>query len=289
MAESALMAALASLPEVPTFPAGDGYSLAYHRFPAVGRRRAVVACIHGIQSHAGWYTQSCQYLSQAGLEVFFLDRRGSGRNTADRGHCSSYMQLRDDVLRFIEFTKGQCPGVPVFLLAISWGAKLGVAAIKKWPDLVDGVALICPGWFAKVHPTLWEKTLISGSFVFWPRRPVRIPLSDPRLFTDNPKWQEYLRVDPLLLRRGSSRLLMTSVALTQVVADAPEGITIPSLLVLAGQDRIIDNEKAREFFARFASPDKTVIEYPEAHHTIEFEPDPVPFFADLARWFLRVA
>jgi hypothetical protein len=27
-----------------------------------------------------------------------------------------------------------------------------------------------------------------------------------------------------------------------------------------------------------------VIEYPEAHHTLEFEPDPTPVFADVARW-----
>lgn len=271
-----------------TFPAEDGYPLSFRRYPAVGTRRAVVACIHGIQSHSGWYVESCERMSQAGLEVFFLDRRGSGRNQQDRGHCRSFMQLREDMYRFIDHVKKECPGLPVLLVAISWGGKLALSALKKRPDLVDGLALICPGWYAKVHPTLWEKTVISGSFVFWPRRPVRIPLSDPKLFTDNPAWQAFLRNDPLLLRRGSSRLLMTSVALTKVIEDAPERITMPTLLMLAGQDRIIDNDRVRQFFDRFASPDKTVIEYPEAHHTLEFEPDPEPYFNDLIQWILRV-
>ncbi|MFO0945449.1 MAG: alpha/beta fold hydrolase [Planctomycetota bacterium] len=289
MAEKTMISERAAPESITTFPAGDGYPLGFRRYPAVGQRRAVVACIHGIQSHAGWYKQSCQRMSEAGLEVFFLDRRGSGINTIDRGHCSSYMQLRDDLFRFIDFVRGECPGAPVILNAISWGGKLAAAALKKRPDLVDGLALLCPGWFAKVKPTLWERIVISGSFVFWPRRPVRVPLSDPRLFTDNPVWQEFLRNDPLSLRKGSSRLLMTSVALTQVVSDAPEKIHVPSLLVLAGQDRIIDNEKVRAFFERFASPDKTVLEYPTAHHTLEFEPDPEPFFRDLIAWIIRVA
>lgn len=289
MAEKSLATIPPSTEPRTTFPAGDGYPLGYRRYPAVGTRHAVVACIHGIQSHAGWYERSCQRMSEAGLEVFFLDRRGSGTNWIDRGHCSSYMQLRDDLFRFIDFVREQCPGSPVVLEAISWGGKLAAAAIKKRPDLVDALALICPGWFAKVKPTLWERIVISASFVFWPRRPVRVPLSDPRLFTDNPVWQEFLREDPLCLRKGSSRLLMTSVALTQVVSDAPEKIHVPSLLVLAGQDRIIDNDKARAYFQRFASTDKAILEYPESHHTLEFEPDPEPFFADLIAWILRVS
>lgn len=271
-----------------TFLAEDGYPLSFRRFSPEGSPKAVVACIHGIQSHSGWYTESCQRMSDAGLEVFFLDRRGSGRNMQDRGHCRSFLQLREDVYRFIAHVKSVCPDMPVILQAISWGGKLALSALKKRPDLVDGLALICPGFYAKVHPTLWEKIVISGSFVFWPRRPVRIPLSDPKLFTDNPTWQSFLQNDPLLLRRGSSRLLMTSVALTKVVEDAPSKITMPTLLMLAGEDRIIDNDKVRDFFDRFAAKDKTVIEYPGAHHTLEFEPDPEPYYSDLIAWISRV-
>ena len=34
----------------------------------------------------------------------------------------------------------------------------------------------------------------------------------------------------------------------------------------------------------FATQDRQVIEYPGAHHTLEFEPDPRPVFADLTQW-----
>ncbi len=44
--------------------------------------------------------------------------------------------------------------------------------------------------------------------------------------------------------------------------------------MLGGNDRIVDNAKTRVFFDRLVSRDKTVIEYPEGHHTLEFEADP---------------
>ena len=55
------------------------------------------------------------------------------------------------------------------------------------------------------------------------------------------------------------------------------------LLLLAGRDRIIDNDQTRRFVERFAGP-KEIVEYPEAHHTLEFEPDPERHIRDLVRW-----
>ena len=65
---------------VETFTASDGYVWRYRRYPAAGAARAEVVFIHGIQSHGGWYEGSCTQLAQAGFNVSFLDRRGSGLN-----------------------------------------------------------------------------------------------------------------------------------------------------------------------------------------------------------------
>ena len=48
----------------------------------------------------------------------------------------------------------------------------------------------------------------------------------------------------------------------------------PALLMLAGQDRIVDNARTLAYFERLASTEREVIEYPEGHHTLEFDPDP---------------
>jgi alpha-beta hydrolase superfamily lysophospholipase len=58
----------------------------------------------------------------------------------------------------------------------------------------------------------------------------------------------------------------------------------PLRVFLAGRDRIIDNEKTTAFIRSLPWPTRELVEYPEASHTIEFEPDPRPFFDDLAAW-----
>ncbi len=56
------------------------------------------------------------------------------------------------------------------------------------------------------------------------------------------------------------------------------------MLMLAGKDRILDNARTKAYFEKFASENKRLIVYPDAHHTLEFEPDPEPFINDLIAW-----
>jgi acylglycerol lipase len=68
------------------------------------------------------------------------------------------------------------------------------------------------------------------------------------------------------------------------VRRAPRSVRQPTLLMLAGQDRIVDNERTLRYFERLATSDRTLIEYPEGHHTLEFEPDPTRYARDLISW-----
>jgi alpha-beta hydrolase superfamily lysophospholipase len=61
-------------------------------------------------------------------------------------------------------------------------------------------------------------------------------------------------------------------------------ISQPILLMLAGHDQIIDNAATRAFVQRFASTRRTIFEYSDARHTLEFEPDRQLFVNDLVEW-----
>src|SRR5262245_31019531 len=108
-------------PTLATFPMSDGYACHYRQYAPKGERRGLVVYLHGIQSHGGWYTASCEYLAAAGWEVLFLDRRGSGLNPHDRGDAPSYARLVDDLAEFVS-----CRAPRPFLVAVSWGGKLAV-------------------------------------------------------------------------------------------------------------------------------------------------------------------
>ncbi|MGL5097932.1 MAG: alpha/beta fold hydrolase, partial [Planctomycetia bacterium] len=224
-------------------------------------------------------------LAAAGYDVLFLERRGSGRNEKQRGHCWSFLRLLRDVEELLRRLKEENPGRPVGLAGISWGGKLAVGVTARNPQLVDAAAFLCPGWVAQVAPTFREKMEVAATCVFVPYKQIRLPLQDPNLFTDNPAWREYIEKDPASLRKVTSRLIYSSLILDLWLTFQTKRVTPPALLVLAGKDKIVANEACKKFFWKFASEDKTLIEYPAACHTLEFEQDPTFFFDDLRGWF----
>jgi alpha-beta hydrolase superfamily lysophospholipase len=269
-----------------TYTASDGYRWSYrHYLPPHGANpRAQVVCIHGVQSHAGWYERTCTRLAEAGFAVSFLDRRGSGRNEPDRGDAPGFRRLLDDLGEYLRELKTQNSKLKTLLVAISWGGKLAAALQRRHPGVVDGLALVCPGFCAKVRPPLRQRLAILGSRLFAPRRLFPIPLNDPALFTATPRWQQFIREDPLSLRQATARLLLESARLDGYLRFVTGSVRVPVLLLLAEHDRIIDNAATRRFVARFPTRDLEIIEYPGAHHTLEFEPDPDPYVRDLQRW-----
>jgi alpha-beta hydrolase superfamily lysophospholipase len=271
--------------QIATHTASDGYCWRYRRFPAQGEPKARVVALHGIQSHGGWYLGSCRDLAARGYEVFFLDRRGSGLNEAGRGDARSFRRLVADIAEFLRLQRQQ-PG-PLFLLAISWGGKLAVALQRIHPGLNDGLVLLCPGLYPRIGLPLRQRLAIFWASLTNPGKLFPIPLSDPELFTASPTWQQFLRDDSLALHRATARLLAASTRLDFYLRITPGHVRVPLLLLLAGRDRIIDNEPTRAFVARCASTDRQIIEYPDAHHTLEFEPDPRPIWNDVAGWLDR--
>lgn len=271
-------------PRVETQRASDGYPIHVTVWPAATEPRGRVVILHGVQSHAGWYHGLGRTLADAGYEVHFPDRRGSGSNRDDRGHTRSYRRLIDDIAERLRALRESRPAVPITLAGISWGGKTAVVTAADHPELVDRLALICPGLQPRVGVSLGERLAIAFAFFTNRRKTFAIPLSDPALFTANPEGQRFIANDPLSLRAGTSGLLAASTFLDRRVRKVPPRISQPVLLMLAGHDRIVDNPKTLAYFERLASPDKRVIEYPDAHHTLEFEPDPTQYARDLIAW-----
>ncbi|HYV34666.1 MAG TPA: alpha/beta hydrolase, partial [Gemmataceae bacterium] len=73
----------------------------FRRYEPPGEPRGIIVCLHGIQSHGGWYEYSSKKLCAAGFRVYYLDRRGSGLNEKARGDSPSFGRLLEDVADFL--------------------------------------------------------------------------------------------------------------------------------------------------------------------------------------------
>jgi len=264
----------------------DGYR-AFARWWAPPQPRGAVLYLHGIQSHGGWYEQSGQHLADAGLAVLMPDRRGSGRNLAGRGHADVHEQWLRDLEDAIAMLCERAGVDHVHVVGVSWGGKLAAAAAGSGIERIASLTLIAPGIFPRIDLPVGEKMKIAWSLVADRERTFPIPLDDARLFTANPERMAWVDADPHRLRAVTGPFLVASRRLDRRARDLPESAWGgPVLLLTAEHDRIIDNVRTRQWFARLRGPRRRLIEYAGTHHTLEFEPDPDPMRRDVREWIL---
>jgi acylglycerol lipase len=324
-------------PRIDYYRASDGRRLAARVWVAVGPPRGRVVFLHGITSHGGWYDRSCRHLAEAGIEVHFLDRRGSGLNLDHRpGDVDRYETWLDDVAIYLDAVarseergarserqeaggreqgagsgeigrQGACllaasltthvaspfplppsPFRPPVLCGISWGGKLAVAVARHRPHLVKALGLLCPGLYSPHEPSPLGRMLLAvPKPARLQQRRATIPLT-PAMFTNSRGRRDYIACDPLSLREVTLRFARADRRLTHFARESAAFLHMPLMLMLSGRDRIVDNSRTRAFFGRTPTAHKTLVEYPNAAHTLEFEPDPLPYFRDLADWIGRV-
>lgn len=295
-----------SLPQSRPVPAGrhiehrklllpGGYETdVYIHPPAAGSRpRLPVLYMHGIQSHPGWFTGSAVNLAERGHTVYQVTRRGSGRNMCHRGHVEATRSLLGDLeaaRRFVledasaNFVKKVEKVKKLHLMGVSWGGKLA-ALYATWPGVCESLAsltLIAPGIAPRVKGSLGMKLAVAWALLVNPRKYFDIPLNEVELFTDNPAMRQYLRDDEYRLHRATARFLYVDHRLNRMLSRCGRGsLKVPTTLLLASHDRIIDNAATRAVVEHLTDGRAAVMELAGCH-TLEFEGNPNPLFEALS-------
>ncbi|MFM7166461.1 MAG: alpha/beta hydrolase [Planctomycetaceae bacterium] len=272
-------------PDLRRFTASDGCVIHFRCWPAE-QCRGVVLAVHGIQSHSGWYQWSSQLLAASGFSVYFADRRGSGLNGLQRGHAAHGERLINDVraLRQLALTENRA-SVPVTLLGLSWGGKIAAAAACLFPAEFQKLALLYPGLVPRLRFTWSQRAKLKlARNLEIVKRHIPIPLDDPALFTQVPQWQQFIREDPLALHTVTSGLLNSGIDLDRIVAKSLRSLQMPTLLMLAGDDQIIDNQATLQMFSDQSPNLLQIRTWSAARHTLEFEPQREQIFQYLTEW-----
>lgn len=261
----------------------DGYQSTVYVHSPRGSGRLPVLYMHGIQSHPGWFVGSAAHLADCGHPVFQVTRRGSGDSDRHRGHARSAGQILRDVNTACRFAMKETDAEGIHIVGPSWGGKLAAAWATWKKRIVDpaSVTMVCPGIAPRVDVGFVTKLGIFLSVLSAPRRPFDIPLNEVELFTDNEAMRDYLRHDGLRLHRATARFLCVSKVLDCMLMRAPRGaMAMPTALMLASRDDIIDNAATRKVVERLTAGRAVVKEF-DAAHVLDFEPDPQPFYAAL--------
>jgi alpha-beta hydrolase superfamily lysophospholipase len=256
---------------------GDGYNLRY-RVWAEDDPVATIVLLNGLISHSGWFSELGNVLAKRRLKVVGADRRGSGLNQRGRGDAPSRRVLLSDLQTIID---KEAPGESVWIAGWCWGAVLAVNAALEFGDLVRGLALFAPGLFPSNEIRIAARRALDEEVPDDPQVPhLPSPIADEMFSTD----QNILcRIanDQLVQRRFTSRLFAVSREMSLIAAVRLQQLRCPVLLVLAAEDRAVDNERTTQACRRIRTDLK--IENIECNHAIQFEA-PQRLADELSSW-----
>ncbi len=114
------------------FTTADGVELRGWLVPHMEARGNVVFC-HGHGRNRGHAAGLLPMLHEMGLNVLTFDFRGHGESG---GHAVTFgYREKQDLLAAAAFLRRRCPGQPLFVVGVSYGAAITLQTIRALPDL----------------------------------------------------------------------------------------------------------------------------------------------------------
>jgi alpha-beta hydrolase superfamily lysophospholipase len=267
-----------------TFVASDGDNVVIQDWPLESgvTLRGVVIIVHGLGEHAGRYDHVARQLNSWGFAVRGYDQCGHGESGGLPGSLPTDSRLLDDLADIVDSTRSRMEkATPLIVLGHSMGGLVAArfASLRLRP--LDGLVLSSPA----LDPGLsgFQKLLVAVLPNLVPNLRVGNGL-DASYISHDPKVVAAYRGDRLVHDRISARLArFIATAGPATVAQAAQW-TIPTLLMYAGDDRLVKPQGSRDFAAAAPQSILTTVCFDALYHEIFNELDARPVFDALHEW-----
>ena len=262
-----------------TLHAADGTALFVADYALVGGRGGIVI-MHGLGEHCGRYRHLAQFLNECGYTVRAYDHRGHGRSGGARGDVPGNDTLLDDAKLVVgDFAAklGQSP----LLLGHSLGGLIAAHYATRGVSPLAGLVLSSPA--LRIRLSGAQKFLLRILTAVAPGFGTPNGLDTNYLSHDKAVVDAY-RNDPLVHNKISARLLNYMLAAIDFVQGAAPELRTRTLLLVAGDDHLVDATGSVAFAQRLAPGTGTMHLYRALYHEIFNETDAARVFDDLRHW-----
>lgn len=255
------------------FTTHDGTALFYRHWPAANGEKKAIVLLHRGHEHSGRLQHIVDELNLADYAMFAWDARGHGRSPGERGDSPGFADSVKDVDCFVRHiaTTYNIAIDHIAVIGQSVGAVLASTWAHDYAPQVRCLVLTAPAFKVKLYVPLARPGLkllykLRGNFF------ITSYVKAKFLTHDEERIRSY-GSDPLITRAISVRVLLGLYdAAERVVPDA-QAITLPTQVLISGNDWVVHQEPQRTFYANLGSPVKELVELPEFLHDTLGEKD----------------
>ncbi|WP_296207397.1 alpha/beta fold hydrolase [Psychrobacter sp. UBA3480] len=239
-----------------------------------------VILLHRGHEHSGRLAELGEQFAKAGYQVFAWDARGNGRSGGIKDHAESVTELERDLEGFVQLVIGQT-GIAIedtLIVASSIGAVLAAAWVHDYAPNIRGMILGTPALSIRLYlPFAIPSLKVARTLGLMSRVSSYVKA---QVLTHDKDAQQAYNADPLISNSISTDLLIDTHATGQRLLDDAGAITVPTFVLCAGKDYVVDKQAERTFYEAINTPTKRWQLYPDSYHAIFHETNKADVFAD---------
>lgn len=251
--------------------------------------KGVVLVVHGSGEHIGRYHHVAKWFNQQKLIMVGGDLPGLGSSKEKKGHIDHFDDYLRKVDQWLENAKEKWPSLPIFIYGHSMGGLIVlryIQELKRNDERIKGIILTSPALSVKVEVPNWQIKIAQLLHSFWPSFTMKSNIQPYHVSRDPEVIAQYAK-DPLVYNKVSIRWFFQFQEAIQYVWSKKERLNqlqIPILLLQAGEDLLVNPEKATKYVADI---DSRILEYhliPELYHEILNEPEKEIYLDLITNW-----
>ncbi|MBI4003548.1 MAG: lysophospholipase [Candidatus Omnitrophica bacterium] len=258
------------------------HELAVRQWPIPSAQKTIII-VHGGGEHAGRYEETARRLNREGFSVVAPDLRGHGRSPGQRGHILRFEEYLEDVSACLQRDVPPAQRPPI-LLGHSLGGLVCTYYAMAHPSTIRCLVLSSPLWGLNVPVPAWKHQLACVLSTGWPSFSMRRPVNAGEVLSHDPQVKARYLNDPLVHFKVSCRFYTEMRTRLEQLPQGLPRLTVPVLVLQAGDDRVASAEATRRLFPFVGSAQKRLIVYDGFYHEILNEVDKARVLQDLVAW-----
>ena len=266
--------------------ARDGAFLPVQRWlPERIEPRAIILALHGFNDYANAVDMPASFWAKNGIATYAYDQRGFG-GAPNRGYWAGTRTMTADLRDAVQAIRQRHSGTPLFLLGVSMGGAVTMAALGEGPVTgTNGAILIAPAVWGRRHMNALQR----GTLWFLSNTVPMMKLTGEGLQikpSDNIEMLRALSRDRKIIRETRVDAIKGLVDLMDdAFAASPRLGRTPIFVAYGLRDEIVPKKPTTEFMQRMPRAEGTVRAfYGTGYHMLLRDKGAETLWRDIAAW-----